>query len=94
MKQNEATIFIFIASIIIGVLISSNMNFSKFNNKVLLNPSDYQQAYNYNMKLNKDIRNLKEEYSKYNKKLKNIKIIVIININYKLKWKMKLVTMK
>ncbi|CAG7840998.1 hypothetical protein CLOHAE12215_02422 [Clostridium haemolyticum] len=73
MKQNEATIFIFIASIIIGVLISSNMNFSKFNNKVLLNPSDYQQAYNYNMKLNKDIRNLKEEYSEYNKKLKKYK---------------------
>lgn len=73
MKQNEATIFIFIASIIIGILISSNMNLSKFNNKVLLNLAEYQKAYDYNIKLNRDIRSLKEEHREYNKKLKKYK---------------------
>ncbi|KGM97371.1 division initiation protein [Clostridium novyi A str. 4552] len=73
MKHNEATIFIFIASIILGVLISSNMNLGKFNNKVLLNPAEYQKAYNYNMKLDRDIRNLKDEYKEYSKKLKKYK---------------------
>ena len=73
MKHNEATIFIFIASVILGVLISSNMNLGKFNNKVLLNPAEYQKAYNYNMKLDRDIRNLKDEYKEYSKKLKKYK---------------------
>lgn len=69
MKTNEATIFVFIASIIIGVLISSNMNFKKINNKVFLTPAEYQEAYDYVNKLNKDISNLQEEYYKEHKKL-------------------------
>lgn len=73
MKTNEANIFIFIASIIIGVLISSNMNFSKVNNKVFLTPAEYQEAYDYNSKLNKDIDNLKEKYYEYYTKLQNYK---------------------
>ncbi|MCY6370350.1 DUF881 domain-containing protein [Clostridium ganghwense] len=69
MKTNEATIFVFIASIIIGVLISSNMNLKKINNKVFLTPTEYQEAYDYVNKLNKDISNLQETYYKERKKL-------------------------
>ncbi|WMJ81371.1 DUF881 domain-containing protein [Clostridium sp. MB40-C1] len=69
MKTNEATIFVFIASIIIGILISLNINFRKINNKVFLTPAEYQEAYEYINKLNRDISGLRSKYNEQNKKL-------------------------
>lgn len=73
MKTNEANIFIFIASIFIGILIASNMNFSEVNNKVLLTPAEYQEVYDYNRKLTSDIKNLNEKYHDYYAKLQAYK---------------------
>ncbi|MFU0823773.1 DUF881 domain-containing protein [Clostridium sp.] len=73
MKTNEANIFIFIASIFIGILIASNMNFSEINNKVFLTPAEYQEAYDYNRKLTSDIKNLTEKYYDYYEKLQAYK---------------------
>lgn len=69
MKTNEATIFVFIASIIIGILISLNINFKNVNYKVFLTPMEYQEAYDYVNKLNKDISNLNSKYKEQSKKL-------------------------
>ncbi|MEA4827465.1 MAG: DUF881 domain-containing protein [Clostridium sp.] len=73
MKTNEATIFVFIACIIIGILISTSMNFKKVNNEVFLTPAEYQEAYESTSKLNKDIKALSEKYYQYYSKLQNYK---------------------
>lgn len=73
MKTNEATIFVFIASIIIGILISSSMSFKNINDDIFLTPAEYQEAYEYNSNLNKDIDNLTEEYYEYYTKLQSYK---------------------
>lgn len=62
MKSNEAAVSIFIASTIIGILISSNMNFSNANTKVFLTPAEFEEAYNNTDKLNKGIDNLYKQY--------------------------------
>ncbi len=46
MRNNEATIFIFIASIAIGILISMNISFKKVNARTFLNVKQYQEALN------------------------------------------------
>lgn len=68
MKKSEATVFVFIASIIIGILISMNINFGE-KNKVFLNIDQYNEAYNKRNKLYKDLSNLRQDLNKYNKKL-------------------------
>ncbi|CAM2802928.1 DUF881 domain-containing protein [Hathewaya histolytica] len=68
MKKNEATVFVFIASVIIGILISMNLNFGE-KNKVFLNIDQYNEAYNKRNKLYKDITILKQEANEYNRKL-------------------------
>lgn len=73
MKTNEATIFVFIASIIIGILIASSLNFKQINNEVFLTPLEYQEAYEYNSRLNKEIDNLTDQYYEHYAKLQNYK---------------------
>ena len=73
MKTNEATIFVFIASIIIGVLISTSINFRKINNMVFLTPAEYQEAYENTSKLNNDISKLSKKYDEYYNKLQSYK---------------------
>lgn len=73
MKTNEATIFVFIACIIIGILISSSMDFQKINDGIFLTPAEYQEAYEYNSNLNKDIDDLTEKYYQYYTKLQSYK---------------------
>jgi uncharacterized protein YlxW (UPF0749 family) len=73
MKTNEATIFVFTASIIIGILISSSINFKKINNEMFLTPAEYQEAYEYNSNLNEDIDNLTEKYYQHYTKLQSYK---------------------
>jgi uncharacterized protein YlxW (UPF0749 family) len=62
MKNNEASLFVFIASIIIGILISLNINFNRTYNRVFLTTKQYQDAYNQRNRLRSDISNLQEHY--------------------------------
>jgi len=73
MKNNEANTFVFIASIIIGILISMNVSFSRGNETVILSAKQYQDAYNYKNKLYNDIVGLLEQYDKYSSKLEKYK---------------------
>lgn len=47
MKNNEASTFVFIASIIIGILISMNISFTRTTDRVFLSAKQYQDSYNY-----------------------------------------------
>ncbi|WP_461204327.1 DUF881 domain-containing protein [Clostridium sp. DL1XJH146] len=73
MKKNGATIYIFVASILFGILISSNINTNKEgDSKLYLSPTEYLQAYNDRLILYKetsvlknDIKYLEEKLEKY-----------------------------
>jgi uncharacterized protein YlxW (UPF0749 family) len=69
MKNNEANTFVFIASIIIGILISMNISFTRTADRVFLSAKQYQDSYNYKNKLYNDITGLMQQYEKYNSKL-------------------------
>lgn len=69
MKKNEATVFVFIASVIIGILISMNIGF-RDNNKVFLNIDQYNEAYNKRNTLYKEISSLKQQISDSEDKLR------------------------
>lgn len=73
MKNNEANTFVFIASIIIGILISMNISFSRSSEMVFLSTKQYHDAYNYKNKLYNDIVGLVEQYDKYSSKLEKYK---------------------
>lgn len=62
MKNNEASIFIFIASIFIGILISSGITFGNTKKTVYLNSKQYQDVYRNRSKLISDINDLGEQY--------------------------------
>lgn len=62
MKDNEASIFIFIASIFIGILISSGITFGNTKKTVYLNSKQYQDVYRNRSKLISDINDLGEQY--------------------------------
>ena len=68
MKNNEATIFVFIASIIIGILISMNIGFKGKSD--FLDVKQYDQAYNERTKLYSELNSLKEQYHSTSVKLK------------------------
>ncbi len=67
MKNNEATVFVFIASIILGILIAMNIGFEGKN--TVLDVKQYDVAYNERTKLYSELSNLKEEYYKTYSKL-------------------------
>ncbi|MBZ9688040.1 DUF881 domain-containing protein [Clostridium estertheticum] len=67
MKNNEATIFVFIASIIIGLLIAMNIGFKGKSN--FLDVKQYDVAYNERSKLYSELNNLKEQYYNATSKL-------------------------
>lgn len=69
MRNNEANVFVFIASIIIGILIAMNISFSRENKIVFLSTKQYQDAYAYRNELLNNLSNLNEEYIKYSNKL-------------------------
>lgn len=69
MKNNEATIFVFLASIIIGILVSLNINFGKKTERIFLDAKQYQDAYNTKVKLQTDISGLRNQYNHYYDKL-------------------------
>lgn len=68
MKNNEATIFVFIASIIVGLLIAMNIGFDGKSD--FLDVKQYNEAYNERSKLYSDVNNLKEQYYNASSKLK------------------------
>ncbi|SHJ66993.1 Uncharacterized conserved protein YlxW, UPF0749 family [Hathewaya proteolytica DSM 3090] len=69
MKKNEATIFVFIASIVVGILISMNIKFSSSNDSIFLSVDEFNEEYNRRNALSKNIRDLKKEYDEAIEKL-------------------------
>lgn len=73
MKNNEASLFVFIACIIVGILISLNINFNRTNNIVFLSTKQYQDAYEQKNTLRNDISNLNQQYYDLSNKLNKYK---------------------
>lgn len=69
MKTNEASIFVFIASIIVGIMVSLNINFNRSVERVFMSTKEYQDANNTKNKLLNDISNLQEKYYQYYSKV-------------------------
>ncbi|QBD87491.1 DUF881 domain-containing protein [Clostridium tetani] len=74
MRYNEAKIFVFIDSIIIGILVALNISFSREEKSIFLNSKDYQEAYVYRSQLINDISNLNEIKANYNRKFSNYNV--------------------
>lgn len=91
MKSNESAVFVFIATIIIGVLISLNFDLGRKSGMVILSAKQYQDAYNLKNKLHTDISDLEDRYTYLTDKLTkykysdNDKNQVIEEINNELK---------
>jgi Uncharacterized protein conserved in bacteria len=77
MKNNKGFFFVFIATIILGTLISMNFNFERIRSYSQLNSAEYQNAVEERAGLYKEIGNLKEDTlekkSKINKYTSNYK---------------------
>ncbi|HEY5562586.1 MAG TPA: DUF881 domain-containing protein [Clostridiaceae bacterium] len=72
MRNNEANIFIFVASIIIGILISMNISFDNSKKAtVYLDAKQYQDSYNQRNIIYSDLDNLKTQYASLQKKITN-----------------------
>ncbi len=67
MRINEANIFLFIATIIIGILISMNLNLS--GEMKFLDVEQYQKAYEERSKLQSQIGDLEDEYRAIEEKI-------------------------
>ena len=63
MKNNEANIFVFIASIIVGIMISLNMSFSNKETTVILDTKQYEEAVNNKTRLQDQINSMKDQYN-------------------------------
>ncbi|MEG2353557.1 MAG: DUF881 domain-containing protein [Clostridium sp.] len=73
MKNNEAAIFVFVASVVMGILISMNLNFGS-NSQVFLNVEEYNEAYNKRNTLYKEVTTLMDKYEESVEKLADYKI--------------------
>ncbi|MGE5628524.1 MAG: DUF881 domain-containing protein [Solirubrobacterales bacterium] len=73
MRNNEANIFVFAASIIIGILISFNISLSRESSITPLSSSQYMDAYNYKNQLYGEISSLVNQYNKLENKLTSYK---------------------
>jgi len=67
MRVNEANIFLFIATIIIGILIAMNVNLGE--QTKFLDVEQYQEAYDSRTKLQNEISDLEQQYTEINKKI-------------------------
>jgi len=61
MKRNESTIFVFIASIIVGILIATNISFSKVNSNIQLTTKEYSDALEKRNKLRNEVSALYDD---------------------------------
>lgn len=69
MRLNEGKIFIFIAAIIVGILVSFNIDLSKDNKKEYVSTKEYQEMYNKRNKLYREVSDVREDYYNNYKKL-------------------------
>lgn len=69
MKNNEVNVFLFIACIIIGILISMNMSFNKNAIRVVLSTKQYQDASYEKLQLESQINSLIDELKTMNSKV-------------------------
>lgn len=74
MRRNEAHVFLFISCIIIGILISMNIDFKNGKDANFLTVNQYQEAYAERSKLYNEINDLQKQYNKYNSKLLKYKV--------------------
>ncbi len=70
MKNNEATIFLFIASIIVGILISLNITVGTRTERVVLTTKQYADAAFTKNRLRSEISDLEQQYNEYSYKLR------------------------
>ncbi|MBC8062278.1 MAG: DUF881 domain-containing protein [Clostridiaceae bacterium] len=63
MKNNEANIFVFLASIIVGIMISLNMSFSNKIHMTILDTKQYEEAVNKRTQLLEQISKMNTEYN-------------------------------
>lgn len=68
MKNNEAAVFVFLASIVVGILISMNLSFGS-SNEVFLNVEEYNEAYNKRNDLYKEVTTLMDKFEESSDKL-------------------------
>lgn len=61
MKRNEASIFVFMASIIVGILIAVNINLSRTSSNIQLTANEYSDAVGTRTKITKEINDLKHD---------------------------------
>lgn len=73
MKGNEMKVFIFIASVLIGLLISFNISFGDSNTTVMVSSQQYMKLTETKQQLQKDLMNITEERNKNNQKLDKYK---------------------
>lgn len=71
MKNNKGFFFVFIATIILGALISMNFNFEGIRSYSQLNATEYQNAIEERANLYKSIGNLKEDNIEKHDKIRN-----------------------
>lgn len=71
MKNSKGFFFVFIATIILGVLISINFNFAGIQSYSQLNSTEYQNAVEERATLYKEIGNLKEDNIEKKDKIRN-----------------------
>ncbi|AWK52425.1 division initiation protein [Clostridium beijerinckii] len=71
MKNNKGFFFVFIATIILGALISMNFNFEGIQSYSQLNATEYQNAVEERATLYKEIGNLKEDNIEKKDKIEN-----------------------
>ncbi len=69
MKVNEGRIFVFIASIVIGLLISLNINFGNTEPRIILSSKEFQDSYRKKNNLYLEVSNLKDSHYQLQKKL-------------------------
>lgn len=74
MRRSESTVFVFIASIIVGILIAMNIKIDSSSKILQLTAKEYQNAQEKKNKLLKDISNLKENNSEIADKMNEYKI--------------------
>lgn len=73
MKINETSVFVFIASVVLGLMISLNISFHGTSAAMMFNAVQYQEAINTRNKLYKDITELKDQYYDNYSKLEKYK---------------------
>lgn len=80
MKKNASTFFIFIATLIVGVLVAMNLNYDDTDTtRIVLTAKQYQEAFNTRNKLYQEIGGLRDEYENNVKKIEKYRASTATN---------------